>query len=108
MPRKPRDVDVPSAAPFAPRGMQYVSAELRPIEDKQEKALRLHKERVTFYVKEIGTWLLGFFFLIAIGFFCFLVLMRNNSPSAEKDWARSGLTAILGGIVGFLFGKVVK
>ena len=71
--------------------------------------MRLHKERVGFYVKEIGTWLLGFFFVMAIGFFCFWVLgPQRQSALAEKDWARSGLTAILGGIVGFLFGKAAK
>src|SRR5437899_1359210 len=108
MPRKPRDFDVPGSAPFPPRGMQYVSAELRPIEDEREKAERLHKERLGFYIKDVGTWLLGFFFVIAIGLFCFWLLLRIDTPSVERDWARSALSAILGGIVGFLFGKVAK
>jgi hypothetical protein len=106
MPSQPRKTNV--EAPVSVPGMQIRNIEFKPIEDEQEKTLRLHKERVGFYVKEIGTWLLGFFFVIAIGFFCFWVLVRNESASVEKDWARSGLTAILGGIVGFLFGKVVK
>ncbi len=88
--------------------MQIKNIEFEPIEDEQERALRLHKERMGFYFKELGSWLVGFVFVLAIGLFCFWVLVRVDSPPSEKDRAWSALSAILGGIVGFLFGKVAK
>ena len=82
--------------------------EFGTIEDKQEKALRLFKERLTFYVKDIGPWLVLEFLMLGIGLTCFWVLVRVDSAPAEKDRAWSVLTTILCGIVGFLFGKAAK
>jgi hypothetical protein len=46
MPSAPKKVDVPKSIPL--EGMQVSSVEFKPIEDQHEKALRLHKERVSF------------------------------------------------------------
>jgi hypothetical protein len=106
MPSNPRKADLPTS--YSIPGMRVGNIQFERVEDEQEKVQRLHKERLGFYVKEIGTWLLGFFFVIAIGLFCFWVLLRMDTPPVERDWARSALSALLGGIVGFLFGKVAK
>jgi len=37
------------------KDLEVKSIELKPPEDEQEKTLRLHKERLSFYFKELGT-----------------------------------------------------
>jgi hypothetical protein len=106
MPSQPRKTNID--APVSVSGMKIRSIEFEPIEDEQERVLRLHKERLGFYFKEIGSWLVGFAFVFAIGLYRFHVLLRVDSPPPDKERAWSALSAILGGIVGFLFGKVAE
>src|SRR5437879_6518657 len=56
-----------------PRAFKRENAmfEVQPIEDEQEKALRLHKERYSFWIKDIGTYAFGIAFLIAFACYCF-------------------------------------
>jgi hypothetical protein len=78
--------------------------QIKTPKDKQEKELRLHKERLNFYVKDLGTWLL----VIAIAFYSLWVLVVPiDSPQPDKERARSVLMLIVGGAVGFVFGKHV-
>ena len=66
----PREADVPNAVPSL-EGLQAEKVELKRPEDEQEKSLRLHKERLSFYVKEIVTP--GFAVLIVVvAVFCCL------------------------------------
>jgi hypothetical protein len=51
MPPKPKEVNVPASSPVA--GMKATKLEYQAVEDDQEKALRLHKDRLSFYVKEL-------------------------------------------------------
>ena len=106
MPPAPKKVDVSKAIP----GLEHLpleKVEYKRPEDEQEKALRLHKERIGFYLKDVGITILGVVFLLAIGGYCLWVLTGNSAP-AEKDWARSAITSILAGIVGYIFGKTTK
>jgi hypothetical protein len=48
----PKKSDISTATPIG--GLDVKSVELKSPEDEQEKALRLHKERLNFYVKEMG------------------------------------------------------
>jgi hypothetical protein len=79
-----------------------------PIEDSREKALRLHKERIGFYAKDLAPWLILEFLVLGIGFICFWNLVRAGSSPEEKARAWGALTTILCGIVGFLFGKAAR
>jgi len=63
---------------------------------------------VSFYVKDVGIWILGVVFLVAIGGYCFWVLSSSSSTTAEKDWARSAVPSIMAGIIGYVFGKSTK
>jgi hypothetical protein len=47
-------------------------------------------------------------FIILAGLYCFRVLLRTDSLPADKERAWSAFTAILGGIVGLLFGKAAN
>jgi hypothetical protein len=58
---KPKEVNVPASPVVA--GMKATKLEYQALEDDQEKALRLHKERWTFYVKELLPWAMATIFL---------------------------------------------
>jgi hypothetical protein len=103
MPPKPKEVNVPASSPVA--GMKATKLEYQAVEDDQEKALRLHKDRVTFYVKEVLTWGLATAFIGAAWAFSLWTLMRAGSSPAEKDRAWTIFTAITSAAAGILFGK---
>jgi hypothetical protein len=63
---------------------------------------------LNFYVKDVLIWVIGCLFILLTGLYCFWVLIRVDSPPADKDRAWSAVMAILGGIVGLLFSKVAK
>jgi heme/copper-type cytochrome/quinol oxidase subunit 4 len=85
-----------------------VDAQFKTPEDSQEKAQRLRKELVGFYFKDIGAWILAFVFVVVIGACSFWIVMRTGFDPAEKEWARSVISAIVAGIIGFIFGKTAK
>ena len=70
--------------------------------------LRLHKERLSFYFKELGA--LGFSaLLVIVAMICCLVFLFNPKASAtEKGLAGSLLTSMVTGAIGFAFGKSMK
>jgi hypothetical protein len=102
----PKKVDV-STVPSI-KDLEVKSIELKPPEDEQEKSLRLHKERISFYIKDVVIWIFGVVCLVVIGGYCLWVLTSSSSAPAEKDWARSAVTSILAGIIGYVFGKTTK
>jgi hypothetical protein len=106
MPSAPKKVDVPKSIPL--EGMQVSSVEFKPIEDQHEKALRLHKERVSFYVKEIATLIFAVVLVIVVVSYSFMIFASPQASASEKEWARSALMLALGGAVGFAFGKTTK
>lgn len=57
MPSKPRRAQIPT--PFVVPGMEAKTLEFRSIEDEQEKAQRLRKEMLNFYVKDVMIWAVG-------------------------------------------------
>ena len=81
----PKKVDV-STVPLI-KGLEVKSIELKPPEDEQEKTLRLHKERISFYIKDVVIWIFGVVCLVVIGSYCLWVLTGSSSAPAEKDWA---------------------
>jgi len=102
----PKKVDV-STVPSI-KDLEVKSIELKPPEDEQEKTLRLHKERLSFYFKDLGT--LGFsILLVIVTVICCLVFLFNPKASAaEKAWAGSVFMSVVTGAVGFAFGKTTK
>lgn len=91
-----------------PEDMRVETYILKPVEHEKEMALRLHKDKVGFYIKDEGIWIFGSLCVLAIGAYCLWVLTSASSATAEKDWARSAISSILGGIIGFIFGKTAK
>jgi hypothetical protein len=100
---KPKEISIPDAPTVA--GMKAKKVEYEAIEDEQEKELRLHKERWTFYVKELLPFGLATFFLGVAWLVSLAVLVRPSFSPAEKDWARTTFTAVTSGAAGILFGK---
>src|SRR5262245_37451622 len=105
MTSKPRKAEI---APLSVPGMELKALEYKPVEDDQERSQRLRKEMLNFFVKDLLIWIIGCLFIILTGLYCFWVLIRTNSPPADKERAWSAFMAILGGIVGLLFGKAAK
>jgi hypothetical protein len=85
-----------------------VDLQFKTREDNEEKVLRLHKERISFYVKDIGTYSFGFLFLLSIVTYCFWVLVSSASSADEKQRAWTAIWSVLGGVVGIFFGRVTK
>jgi hypothetical protein len=79
--------------------------QLKTPEDDEEKKLRLHKEFLNFYVKDLAPYGLAILFVVAMGTYRFVVLIRSNSTPEEKQRAWAALSAILAGVVGVVFGK---
>ena len=100
MPSKPKDESLPVWS-----NMETAKLEFRAVEDEQEKAQRLHKERWTFYVKDILPWGASIVVLLTACVFCLWISVRDGYSPAEKDWARSILTAVISGAAGVFFGK---
>jgi len=107
MPSTPKKVDVSKAIPGL-ETLPLEKVEYKRPEDEQEKALRLHKERISFYIKDVVIWIFGVVCLVVIGGYCLWVLTSSSSAPADKDWARSAVTSILAGIIGYVFGKTAK
>ena len=107
MPSAPKQADVSKAIPGL-EDLPLEKVEYKRPEVEQVKALRLHKERLFFYFKDLGT--MGFSALVvSVAVFCCLVFLFNpQSAPVEKDWARSVLMLVLTGAIGFAFGKATK
>ncbi len=102
----PRKVNVPSSVTVS--GMRLSSVELKPIEDPQEKSLRLKKELLSFYFKEIGTYLFGFAFLAVTTVYCFWAVFNKSMTPEERRYVWAATSAVMGGIVGVVFGRSTK
>ncbi len=103
MPRAPKDFPVPRFP-----GMDVNEINYRKTEDEQEKALRLHKEKLLFYFKELPAYVFGFAFLGVSAFYCYWVLFTPSTSPEERRYAWSALSAVLGGIVGIVYGRSTK
>src|SRR6266436_403161 len=103
----PKKADVGEAIPGL-GSLPLEKVEYKHLEDEQEKQLRLHKERVSFYVKDLGIWIFGIVFLTALGGYCLWVLASGSANPADKAWAQSTIAPILTGVAGYMFGKAMK
>ena len=101
MPAKSMDVEVPAALP----GMKPTKLEYQAVEDEPEKSLRLHKDRLTFYSKELSVWILAPSLITATWLICLIIVFGHGWSAVEREWARTGLMAITSGAVGLYFGK---
>jgi len=106
MPSAPKKANVGAVLPIA--DLEVKNLELKRPEDEQDKSLRLHKEWLSFYVKDLGIWIFGIGFLVVASGYSFWALFSSSASVADKDWARSAVASIMAGIVGFLFGKTTK
>ncbi|SRR5579883_1186891 len=97
MPSKTKDIDLPHSAPLVVPGMKAKKLEYEAIEDEQEKSLRLHKERYSFYAKELAVWILAPLFIVVAWSICLWILMSGGFSSAEKDRAWTAFMAITSG-----------
>lgn len=103
MPRPPRKLEITQ-----PHGVDLDRLEFKRTEDEQEKALRLHKEKLLFYFKELPAYVFGFAFLGVSAFYCYWVLFTPSTSPEERRYAWSALSAVLGGIVGIVYGRSTK
>jgi hypothetical protein len=108
MPGKPKNVSVPVFPSVPDMEVSEYSIGYRSIEDEQEKALRLHKERYSFWIKDIGTYAFGIAFLTAIVYYCFWALFDKSTTPEERRYVWAAISAVIGGIVGTFFGRSTK
>lgn len=102
MPRPVRKLELPQ-----PHGVD-VEVTLKRREDKQEKALRLHKEKLTFYFRDLLAYVFGFAFLAVASFYCYWVLSTPSTTLEERRYAWSALSGVMGAIVGIVYGRSTK
>jgi hypothetical protein len=101
----PKKVDIPAEA-FD--GMKVSKFEMEQVESEDEKALRLLKERLSFYWKGLGALGFAAMLVLATAVFCFVVLWNTQPNAPERQWAQTVLSAIVTGSVGYAFGKNSK
>jgi hypothetical protein len=80
----------------------------RTPEDPDEKALRIHKDKISFYFKEVIPYTLGAVFLCIIAAYCTLDMFQPSWPKDDRAWAQTTFTSITTGIIGLIFGKSLK
>jgi hypothetical protein len=103
MPRTSKDIVITQ-----PSGIELDKLEFRRSEDEAEKALRLHKEKLTFYFKDLFAYAFGFLFLAMASFYCYWVLFTPSTTAEERRYAWSALSAVMGGVVGIVYGRSTK
>jgi hypothetical protein len=103
MARQPKDIVIPQQA-----GLDLEKLEFKRTEDEQEKIQRLRKELLSFYFKEIGTYIFGFLFLAVTAFYCFWALFDKSTTPEERRYVWSAISAVMGGIVEIVFGRSTK
>jgi hypothetical protein len=108
MPSKPKNVSVPVFPSVPGMEVSEYSVAYRPVEDEQERALRLHKERYIFWVRDIGTYAFGIFFLSMVALYCFWALFDRSTTPEERRYVWAAISAVMGGIVGTFFGRSMK
>ncbi len=85
-------------------GMQ-ADFQLKTPEDPKEKDLRLHKERLSFYFKDLGPYGLAAFFAVVLTAYSLVVFHSARSTASDKDHAWSIVMVIVGWAGGLIFGK---
>jgi hypothetical protein len=105
MPTNPKEVNVPASLRVT--GMKATKLEYQAIEDEEEKALRLRKDSLSFYFKELSVWILAPLFIVIAWCVCLWILISGGFSATEKEWARTVFMAITSGAVGVFFGKQI-
>jgi hypothetical protein len=91
-----------------PAGIELEKLEFKRSEDEAEKVLRLHKEKLTFYFRVLLAYVFGFVFLAVVSFYCYWVLFTPSTTPEERRYAWSVLSAVMGAIVGIVYGRSTK
>jgi hypothetical protein len=104
MPQAPKKLDVSAAITSGDLKVERI--ELKPPEDEQEKALRLKREHVLFYARDLAPWVFGYGVLAAIFVYCMGSLVWGDPTSRDRAW--SAVAAILTGVIGYIFGRSAK
>ena len=81
---------------------------LKATEDADERALRLLKERWSFFTKELTIYYASFLFVFLVGGYCCFVIIRHGPVAAESRAVFPLLTTLFGGVLGVLVGKGAK
>jgi len=100
----PKKAEIPLSM-FA--GVEATKVELSKPESDEEKSLRLHKEKYSFY-RDIGALLFAAALVAVTAGFCLMTLWSAGASASEKQWAQGILTGIVTGAVGYAFGKNSK
>jgi len=66
---------------------------------------RRKKEYLSFLVKELSPVIVGLLFIVAVGFYCFCELLHPAASQESQQRAWTGISVLLSGVVGFVFGK---
>jgi len=98
---------------------QGLEVQIKTLEPPDERDSRLRREEadarlqrwqnfLTFLVKELLVRLVALTALFAIGIYGVSVLIQTSSTATEKEFARSIVTPIVTGLIGFLLGKAER
>ncbi len=98
----------PTFLDFLPAGMEATKVETSRIEKEDERALRLHKERLSFYIKDLAVYVMGFALVIALVGYSFGILFQKTSSKEDRQFAMAILASAASAIFGIVFGKSLK
>ena len=83
----------------------YSYPEFGSRETAADAELLRKKEYLSFLVKEISPFGIAILLIIAIGFYCFSILLSPSASQESQQRAWTAFTILLSGVVGFVFGK---
>ncbi len=77
-------------------------------EEDFEKRHRLWKDRISFLVKEVAAYLLGFLVIAFLTCYSFWILIHPALPKEDRQFATMILASVGSAISGMVFGKSLK
>lgn len=100
---KPRDL-----AQILSEGAKLEERKIKGPEDPADQRLRRRKDFLLFLVKDLLAYMVAFTFIVAIGIYCFVIVIKHEAASEEAQKVWPIVSAILAGIVGMDFGRATK
>lgn len=91
-----------------PKGSVIEELRVRSPQKKEDREHRLRMESRSFWIKEAPVYLIAILLLLGTALYCFWTLFHPSLPSEDRQWAKSILGSLMGGVVGYLFGKATK
>ncbi len=106
----------PSQPPRSPKNSPYVipggliaeEIKFKAPEDAVDKRHRIWKDKISFLVKDVAVYAVGFLLIAAVACYSFWVLLHPSMPKEDRQFAMTILASAASAVFGIVFGKSMK